>query len=493
MTQSSQFTRFFLTHQPEEAFQESVNPFKALERSFKRFYAPAPATTALPPEEMEKKYPWMRWQILESTFLGYATFYLVRNNLAPAQAAFGEAMGYDKTMLGTIITATAISYGMGKFIMGGMSDRSNPRVFMATGLILSAICNFLFGMAEDYHAHLFLWSLNGFFQGMGWGPCGRSLGHWFALRERGTIFGVWNIAHNVGGATIGALSGYLAKNYGWENAFIVPGVIALIGAAYLIWRLRDTPQSVGLPPVESYIKQHPNRALDFSGKSYKESGTNDHEPEILHHPEVDDPERELTTKELFFNYILTNPALWLFALCNFFVYIGRYSLLDWGPTYLAEEKGATLLQGGNSNTIFEVAGIFSTLLVGWLSDRLGGRRGMVSLLCLIPILGSVIAIWMIPPGHLYLDLFFFGVIGFFIYPPVMLLGVAGLDFTSKKAVGAAAGFIGLFGYAGRAVQGTGLGWIAENYGWHASLSAIAVCMMLAIILLSFTWKLRPHS
>ncbi|MCB1169779.1 MAG: MFS transporter [Leptospiraceae bacterium] len=474
-------------------FQGFVNPLIALERAIKRFYAPAPSQPRLSPSDVESKYPWMRWQILESTFLGYATFYLVRNNLAPAQAALGDAMGYDKTMLGTIITATALSYGMGKFLMGSMSDRSNPRVFMATGLILSAICNFLFGMATDYHAHLVLWSMNGFFQGMGWGPCGRSLGHWFALRERGTIFGVWNIAHNVGGAVIGALSGYLTKHWGWENAFIVPGIIALIGAAYLIWRLRDTPQSVGLPPVEDYIRSHPNRSLDFSRKSQTGESEVRQEEEILHHPSVDDPERELTTKELFFDYILNNPALWMFAFCNFFVYIGRYSLLDWGPTYLAEEKGASLLQGGNSNTIFEVAGIFSTLLVGWLSDRLGGRRGMVSLLCLVPIFGSVIAIWLIPPGNLYLDLFFFGVIGFFIYPPVMLLGVAGLDFTSKKAVGAAAGFIGLFGYAGRAVQGTGLGWIAENYGWHASLAVIACCILLAIVLLSFTWKLRPQN
>ncbi|EMG20544.1 glycerol-3-phosphate transporter domain protein [Leptospira interrogans serovar Copenhageni str. LT2050] len=39
----------------------------------------------------------------------------------------------------------------------------------------------------------------------------------------------------------------------------------------------------------------------------------------------------------------------------------------------------------------------------------------------------------------------------------MLLGVAGLDFTSKKAVGAAAGFIGLFGYLGRTILSKSVG------------------------------------
>ena len=437
----------------------------------------------------------MRWQILESTFLGYATFYLVRNNLAPAAVSLSTALHYDNTMLGTLTSVTAISYGLGKFLMGSISDRSNPRFFMATGLILSAICNFLFGMSSNFETHLFLWSFNGFFQGMGWAPCGRSLGHWFAVKERGTIFGLWNIAHNVGGASIGWLSAYLAKNMGWENAFIIPGIIALVGAVYLLIRLRDTPQSLGLPPIEKYVRLHPDKLLDFASKKTPEevAAEKDEDHEVLHHPAVDDPERELGTRELFVEYILKNPALWVFAFCNFFVYIIRYSLIDFGPKFLHDAKGASIVSGGGSTVIYEVAGIFSTIIIGWLSDRLGGRRGMVSLLCLIPIFVSLVAIIMIPEGHLNWDLFFFGVIGFFIYPPVMLLGLAGLDFTSKKAVGAAAGFIGLFGYMGRTVQGTGLGWMADNYGWVPALSAVGVCIVMAILLLSLTWNLRPRN
>ncbi len=48
-------------------------------------------------------------------------------------------------------------------------------------------------------------------------------------------------------------------------------------------------------------------------------------------------------------------------------------------------------------------------------------------------------------------------IGFFVYPAVLLLVVSALDFTSKKAVGTAAGFLGLFGYLGRMVEGEGIG------------------------------------
>ena len=93
---------------------------------------------------------------------------------------------------------------------------------------------------------------------------------------------------------------------------------------------------------------------------------------------------------------------------------------------------------------------------------------------------------------LWLDLTLFGIVGFFIYPPVMLLGVTGLDFSSKKAVGTAAGFIGLFGYLGRTVQGKALGAMAEKYGWDAALYAILGSTFSGILLLSFTWKLGPR-
>jgi len=83
-------------------------------------------------------------------------------------------------------------------------------------------------------------------------------------------------------------------------------------------------------------------------------------------------------------------------------------------------------------------------------------------------------------------------IGFFVYPAVLLLVVSALDFTSKKAVGTAAGFLGLFGYLGRTVEGEGIGVLAQHYGWNVALHAVVVAVVLGIALLLFTWKLSPH-
>lgn len=444
----------------------------------KNYFYPNPHQTIKPQDEVQKLYPQYRWRVLESTFIGYAVFYLVRNNLSTVVKDIEGALFYDHNMIGSILAVSSISYGIGKFLMGSLSDRSNPRKFMAFGLLLTALCNFLFGSVASYQLHLFLWGLNGFFQGMGWPPCGRSLGHWYSLKERGSIFAIWNIAHNLGGGLAGIIAAYVVSQYlTWQAAFYVPGSIALIGSLYLFYRLVDTPQSVGLPPIELY--------------------NNDESTLIETENEI---EKELETRDLFVNYIFKNKLLWIIAFANFFVYIVRYSMLDWGPMYLREVKNATLTDGGLAILLIEFGGIPSTILMGWLSDKFNGRRSMVSLLCMIPIFFAFLVIYLNPPGHLNIDFAMLVIIGFFVYPPVMLLGVSAFDLTSKKAVGTAAGFVGLFGYIGRTVQAKGFGsltnYLGELYGykyaWDVVILLILGCTVASILILSLTWSVKPR-
>jgi OPA family glycerol-3-phosphate transporter-like MFS transporter len=252
----------------------------------------------------------------------------------------------------------------------------------------------------------------------------------------------------------------------------------LIGAFYIYNRLCDTPQSEGLPPIEEYNNDYPE-------------GMEDHE----------DRERELTMKELLFHYVLTNKYVWLLAFANFFTYIARYSMLDWGPMYLREIKGASLHSGGLAVLAIEFGGIPSTILMGWLSDLSGGRRGMLSVLCLIPVIGAFTIMLFTPASLVSLDMLMLAVIGLFVYPVINFIVIIALDTLGKKAIGTAAGFIGLFGYLGKTAQAKGFGWIldyagpawGEHFAWNLVILAIMTCTLLAGVLLAFTWNLKPRS
>src|SRR6185295_15109298 len=196
-------------------------------------------------------------------FIGYAGYYLVRNNLALAiPDLLAEHPEYSKAELGTALTALSIAYGVSKFLMGSISDRSNPKYFLPLGLLLSSMIMATFGLVDALYASLAaiiaIMAVNGWVQGMGWPPCGKLMVHWFSTRERGLTVSTWNTAHNVGGALIANLALAGVTLFGdWGAKFYFNALIAAAIAIGVFFLLEDTPQSKGLPPIEKYKNDYP--------------------------------------------------------------------------------------------------------------------------------------------------------------------------------------------------------------------------------------------
>ena len=435
------------------------------------FLKPPPHRDPLPDERVDPTYRRLRWQVFIGIFIGYAGYYLVRKNFALAMPELIE-LGYSRAQLGLVLSGVAMAYGFSKFFMGSVSDRSNARTFMALGLALSAATMIIMGQAPAATATvgmMFALQLaNGWFQGMGWPASGRVMVHWFSPGERGTKMAVWNVAHNIGGGLVGPIAVLAVALFGeWQSVLYLHGYLALAIALFIWLTVRDTPQSQGIPPVEAWRNDTP-RAFVYEA----------------HH------EREFSAREIFFSHVLNNRLLWAIAIANAFVYLVRYGVLDWAPTYLGEAKGFSFEQAGWAWALYEWAGIPGTLLCGWLSDRVfNGHRAPASILYLVLTLICVLVYWFNPPGQPAVDMAMLIAIGFLIYGPVMLIGVHALDLVPKKAAGTAAGFTGLFGYVGGAVSANiVIGALVDRYGWDAGFALIALACTAAIVLLALSWR-----
>ena len=102
------------------------------------FLKPAAHRPPLPENQVDATYKRLRLQVFLGIFVGYAGYYLVRKNFSLAMPYLIEE-GYSKTDLGLALSGVSIAYGLSKFIMGSVSDRSNARVFMSLGLFCSAL------------------------------------------------------------------------------------------------------------------------------------------------------------------------------------------------------------------------------------------------------------------------------------------------------------------------------------------------------------------
>lgn len=441
-----------------------------------RLLQPAPPIPALPDSSVAAEYRRLRWQVFTGIFVGYAGFYLVRSNFSLALpeilAAHPE---YTKAQLGGAMTGLLTAYGVSKFIMGSVSDRSNPRWFMALGLLLSAAVQLGFGVWPWLYSSLMLivvlQSLNGWFNGMGWPPCGKSMVHWWSTRERGRIVSLWNCAHNVGGALVAVFGTWAMAHFGgWGAKFWFNAVMAVAVAMLIVLLVRDTPQSCGLPPIEKFRNDYPP---NYSA----------------------DHERTFTFREIFFQYVLKNRFLWFIAIANAFVYFVRFGVVNWIPTYLQTAKGFDFKASGLAWTAFELAGIPGTILCGWLSDKVfNARRAPATILFMALTLIGLIIYGSNRHGPLWIDIAALMIVGFFVYGPIMMIGLHALDLVPKKAAGTAAGFTGLFGYfLGSAPSGYGIGKIADHFGWNGVFLAMIACSVLAMVFSALTLGHRATS
>ncbi|MFR7810504.1 MAG: MFS transporter [Butyricimonas faecihominis] len=146
-----------------------------------------------------------------------------------------QELGFDKGDLGVALSANAIAYGISKFLMGGVSDRSSARKFLPLGLVLSALVTLFLGTSAGVSSIVVMFItqfLIGWFQGMGWPPSGRVMTHWFSLKERGTKMSIWNVAHNVGGSLVGIMFSSVGVVRFLAICHVYfPAVVALVVAA----------------------------------------------------------------------------------------------------------------------------------------------------------------------------------------------------------------------------------------------------------------------
>ncbi len=433
-----------------------------------RFFKPA----ALKPEIddpilVKKQYKYWRIRTFYSMFIGYAFYYFTRKSFTFAMPGMIQELGFDKSELGFLATILSLTYGISKFGSGILSDRSNPRYFMSIGLILTGVFNICFGLSNTLVLFAIFWGLNGWFQGFGWPPCARYLTHWYSHSERGSWWSVWNASHNIGGFLIPLIAAASSYYFGWRFGLFIPGILSICGGLFLLNRLRDTPQSLGLPPIEKFRN-------DYTGVSSRS----------------ENQERELTNKEILFDYVLKNRFIWVLAASYFFVYIVRTGINDWSALFLVENKGYSTIGANGCVSFFEVGGFIGSILAGFCSDRIfSGKRGPVNALFACGMLAAVFFFWKLPAGNPFLDSCSMFTIGVFVFGPQMLIGVAAAELSHKKAAATATGFIGWFAAIGTATAGYPLGKITQDFGWNSFFFTLVSCGLIASLLLLPLWSI----
>jgi len=423
--------------------------------------------------EIKKIYEKKRWSVLISLILGYGFFYTCRLGLSVAKKPILDAGVLSVSEMGIIGSVLLYVYAVGKFTNGVLSDRANIKRFMSTALFLSAIVNIIFGLTDLFIIFVILWGLNGWFQSIGSAPSVVSICQWYSNKERGTRYGIWAGAHNIGEGLTFVVTAFLVSMFGWRAGFIGPGIICIFVALALYNALADRPQTYGLPHVADY--KH-----DYSaGKPLKEN--------------VGKLQR----------MVLKNPYVWILGLSSALMYVARYAINNWAILFLQESKHYELIDASYVMGAYPVMGFIGASFSGFLSDKLfNSKRNIPTLFYGIIETAGVILLFITPPGNVWLDTIAMGMFGFGIGGLIVFLsGLIAVDITPKVTAGTVKGLIGMFSYIGAATQDWISGFLLESskiiiegktiYNFDGTFYFWIGASILSMLLALTVWNVKP--
>ncbi len=296
---------------------------------------------------------------------------------------------------------------------------STKKVFLYSCLSF-AIASLLFALfAVNYYSAFVLRGLMGLALGGTYTPGLKLISEIFDASWRGRAMGLFIAAGSIGHAGSLALTGWITAHFNWQTAFLIPSLIPFIGGFIPFFILRNMQERKPVPVTREFKKE-----------------------------------------------ILTNkPALLLIAGYSAHAW-ELEGMRAWTPAFLiacylalGSTKEYALQAGSSFSSLLYIMGVFSTMIVGYLSDCFG-RTAIIILMMLISIFCSFSLGWLI--GYsMGLILIIALIYGFAVIAesPVFSSGLT--EVVSPNYLGTAFGFRSLIGFGVGALVPTVFGFILD--------------------------------
>ena len=380
-----------------------------------------------------------RRTLLAFTFLLSLITFLDRVAIGAAAGPIRDELQLSPAMLGWAFSAFTFAYAAFEIPTGWLGDVFGPRKVLTRIVLWWSAFTAATGLATGFASLVTVRFLFGMGEAGAYPNISRSFARWFPVQERGFAHGVVFMGSRVGGAIAVPFVAYLIAAFGWREAFYLLGGIGVVWSVFWYRWFRDEPAAhPGVSPAELQEIQ---------------SGL------VVHHSKTN-------LKSLL------NLNLLLLCLMYFCVIYGLYFYLTWLPTYFKEARGFTTQQAALLSSMVLLTGGVTTILGGWMTDKLTKRYGLKigrSLGAIALPLSGICLIMAALTGHALLAAFLFA----------MAAGLADMCLSPSWAIchdiggdaaGSVSGAMNTFGNLGGALSPLVVGYALQWFqSWHTPL------------------------
>ncbi len=382
------------------------------------------------------------------------TFYPFGVFLKPITIEFG----WDRGALSGALSLCIIVGGVLGILSGRLSDRFGPRPIITIGGLLCGVAFLLLSQINAlWHVYLILGILLGIGSAFCLIPIMPIIPRWFTKR-RGIAMGITMAGMGLGGVITPLLTQWFIDAYGWRWSCIILGLSTLIIIIPLAQFLKHSPQQVGLKPYggDEIIEDKQSQSSAMGGGSFRQA---------------------IRSRGFWLFGLIQTCAL--FCLATVMIHIVAH----------ASDIGIPAVTAAGILSFVAASSIIGRLVIGFLSDRIGGR--IVLTVCLILI--TLALIWLLFAEESWMFYLYVVVQGLSFASIVTLLPVLTAELFGLKSLGVIMGTLIFVGIIGEAIGPTLTGSIFDITGSYrvaflVCIGVIAATVILSLVLLRYKGK-----
>jgi len=265
-------------------------------------------------------------RILLGGFLAFFFLNVLNSSYSTVMALIKEDLSLSYTMSGALMSGYFVGYTLGQIPWGFLADRYGSRRVIVLSILGIASSTILFGVARDFWQVVLTRFLGGLLGAGVFVPGVRLVSGWFSSEARGTALGILSIGGSVGLILASIFTPYAAIKLGWRGTMVVFGFIGLLSTVAMWFTIKDRVVKGDTLLGGVYLAD-----------------------------------------------VVRSRGFWILAVLQVVRLGSNYALIAWLPLLLREEFGLSLVSAGAAFSLFNIAGMVSNPVGGFVSDRVGER------------------------------------------------------------------------------------------------------------------------
>jgi sugar phosphate permease len=404
---------------------------------------------------------WIGWAALAGAFV-LVNFHRVSTAvLADTLSRVFDTTGAE---LGLLHSAFFYVYAPMQLFAGILADRWGTRRVATVGSAVMGLGVVWFSFTDTYLVGFLARLLIGLGGGVIYIATLRYCANWFRSDEFATVTGLTLSASAVGGLLAATPLALLVAAVGWRDGLLGVGLSGFVITAAVFLLVRDRPAAAGLSPVE---------------------GT----------PESESGDDSLSDVLAGVRAVFDSRDTWIMGWMLFFAAGINFTVMGlWGVPYVVQAYDVSVETASLYTLVGNAGLLFGSPILGWLSDRLEERTGIILVAAVLYFLAYSSIVALGTPPLWYVGLVFFTV--------MFLLGGFTLSYTVIKErhtaarSGTATGTINGMSFLGAAVLPGVMGasldifWTGETvagsrvytlFGYRVAFGIAAVSGLVALV------------